>query len=84
MTHGLSVWPSEQEHLHPVRKYQFSRLPGPVWKNYLRFCRDLPGRVFALQKSPIISEDIRYATESYALFRRFTNSEKSDGTKENS
>lgn len=82
MTHGLSVWPGEQEHLHPIRKYQFSRLPGPRWKNYLRFCRDFPSRLFAIQKSPLIGDDIRYATETYVLFRRNANSRKSDGAKE--
>ena len=78
MTHGLSVWPSNREHLRPIRNYEFSRLPGPFWKDCLRFCRDFYGRLFAVLKSPTISDDVRFATESYALLQKVANSEKSD------
>jgi len=70
MTHGLSVWPSEKEHKNPVLFYEFARLPGPRWKNALRFFRDLLGRVLAVTKSSQINDDIRYATETYLLLQK--------------
>ncbi|NDE83819.1 MAG: class I SAM-dependent methyltransferase [Actinobacteria bacterium] len=70
MTHGLSVWPSDEEHDRPIVFYDFSRLPGPKWKNALRFLRDLPGRILAITKSSKLSEDIRYATETFLLLQK--------------
>jgi len=76
MTHALRVWPNERELKHPIIRYDFKRLPGPLFLDLLRFIRDLPGRVFALTYSPQISHEAEFATETYLLVRSPNDSPK--------
>lgn len=70
MNHALSVWPTAQELDRPVLNYNFSRLPGPKYLDILRFVRDLPSRIFASTIQNFVSEDIRWACESYLFLQR--------------
>lgn len=73
MTHALRVWPNEEELKHPITRYDFNRLPGPLVFDLLRFLRDLPGRFFSLTYSPKITNEVEFATETYLLIRRPSN-----------
>lgn len=70
MNHGLRVWVSKEELERPIRKYDFGRLPGPLWKDLLRFVRDAPGRIFSLKFTAKSSEQVEYATETYVLVQK--------------
>jgi len=70
MNHALSVWPSTKELDKPILQYDFSRLPGPRYKDCLRFLRDVPGRAFATFVQNKVSDDVRWACESFVLARK--------------
>ena len=70
MNHGLRVWANQKELRHPLRKYDFKRLPGPLWKDLLRFIRDIPGRIFSLKFSVKVTEQVEYSTETYVLVQK--------------
>lgn len=70
MNHALSVWTTSAEHKHPILKYEFGRLPGPIFIDLLRFIRDFPNRLIALTKSSNITSDIRWATETWVLAKK--------------
>ena len=70
MNHALSVWPSTKELDKPILHYDFNRLPGPRYKDFLRFLRDFPGRVYASFVQNKVSDDVRWASESFVLVRK--------------
>lgn len=70
MNHALSIWATPDEHMHPILKYEFGRLPGPLFVDFLRFIRDLPNRLISLTKSSEINNNMRWATETWILAKK--------------
>ena len=70
MNHALQVWANKSELARPILRYDFRRLPGPKYKNYLRFIRDFPGRAYACFVRNEISDDVRWASESFILLKK--------------
>jgi len=70
MTHALRVWPNQQELSSPIFKYDFNRFEGGKVKNFFRFLRDFPGRLFASFLSSKVNSQVEFATETFVLFQK--------------
>ncbi|MTA48441.1 MAG: hypothetical protein F2565_00345 [Actinobacteria bacterium] len=70
MIHALRIWPTTEELIHPIIKYNFSRLPKNSKLNALRYLRDLPGRIYASLIENKISNKVEYASETFVWLKK--------------
>lgn len=69
-THALRVWPNLEELDHPILKYDRNRFKGKKPLKFIRFIRDLPGRIYSCFVSNKICDEAEYATESWVLLKK--------------
>jgi SAM-dependent methyltransferase len=67
MTHALRVWPSYRELRRPIFAYNFNRRNENMFKKFIRFFYDFPGRFYSLFLPYKTTDQVEYATETYVF-----------------